>query len=101
MYALLLCLSTNGRALWLRRTMSDGQRLPRSDNHPGAGVTVFAMMSVSADTPQPTLLVCIHHLSPVISARFVGSTKPTWEGTSRHRCPNMRPASRKADNLPP
>jgi len=32
------------------------------------GVTVSAMVSVSADTPQPTLLVCIHHLSPVISA---------------------------------
>src|ERR1700677_5178056 len=32
------------------------------------GVTVSAMVSVSADTPQPTLLVCIHHLSPVASA---------------------------------
>ena len=32
------------------------------------GVTVSAMVSVSADTPQPTLLVCIHHLSPVIEA---------------------------------
>jgi len=32
------------------------------------GVTISAMVSVSADTPQPTLLVCIHHLSPVISA---------------------------------
>src|SRR5260370_34793881 len=32
------------------------------------GVTVSAMGSVSADTPQPTLLVCIHHLSPVVSA---------------------------------
>src|SRR5258707_13577825 len=32
------------------------------------GVTVSAMVSVSADTPQPTLLVCIHHLSPVIAA---------------------------------
>src|ERR1700738_2991156 len=32
------------------------------------GVTVSAMVSVSADTPQPTLLVCIHHLSPVVSA---------------------------------
>jgi len=32
------------------------------------GVTVSAMVSVSADTPQPTLLVCIHHLSPVIDA---------------------------------
>ncbi|MDG1531185.1 MAG: LysR substrate-binding domain-containing protein [Paracoccaceae bacterium] len=29
-----------------------------------AGVTVSAMSSVSADTPQPTLLVCVHHLSP-------------------------------------
>ena len=29
-----------------------------------AGVTVSAMASVSADTPQPTLLVCVHHLSP-------------------------------------
>lgn len=26
-----------------------------------AGVTVSAMASVSADTPQPTLLVCVHH----------------------------------------
>lgn len=32
------------------------------------GVTVSAMVSVSADTPLPTLLVCIHHLSPVIAA---------------------------------
>ncbi|SMY07538.1 LysR substrate-binding domain-containing protein [Flavimaricola marinus] len=29
-----------------------------------AGVTVSAMSSVSADTPKPTLLVCVHHLSP-------------------------------------
>ena len=29
-----------------------------------AGVTVSAMTSVSADTPRPTLLVCVHHLSP-------------------------------------
>ena len=29
-----------------------------------AGVTVSAMSSVSADTPRPTLLVCVHHLSP-------------------------------------
>ena len=29
-----------------------------------AGVTVSAMASVSADTPQPTLLTCVHHLSP-------------------------------------
>jgi flavin reductase (DIM6/NTAB) family NADH-FMN oxidoreductase RutF/DNA-binding transcriptional LysR family regulator len=32
------------------------------------GVTVSAMVSVSADTPNPTLLVCIHHLSPVADA---------------------------------
>jgi flavin reductase (DIM6/NTAB) family NADH-FMN oxidoreductase RutF/DNA-binding transcriptional LysR family regulator len=32
------------------------------------GVTVSAMVSVSADTPQPTLLVCIHHLSPLAEA---------------------------------
>src|SRR5277367_5810258 len=32
------------------------------------GVTVSAMVSVSADTPQPTLLVCIHHLSPAVAA---------------------------------
>jgi flavin reductase (DIM6/NTAB) family NADH-FMN oxidoreductase RutF len=32
------------------------------------GVTVSAMVSVSADTPQPTLLVCVHHLSPVADA---------------------------------
>ncbi|MEM1048405.1 MAG: LysR substrate-binding domain-containing protein [Pseudomonadota bacterium] len=28
------------------------------------GVTVSAMSSVSADTPQPTLLVCVHEMSP-------------------------------------
>ena len=33
------------------------------------GVTVSAMVSVSADTPQPTLLVCIHQLSPLAAAR--------------------------------
>ena len=32
------------------------------------GVTVSAMVSVSADGPQPTLLVCIHNLSPVAAA---------------------------------
>ncbi|MGE4250390.1 MAG: LysR substrate-binding domain-containing protein [Parvibaculaceae bacterium] len=32
------------------------------------GVTVSAMSSVSADTSQPTLLVCIHHLSPAVQA---------------------------------
>jgi flavin reductase (DIM6/NTAB) family NADH-FMN oxidoreductase RutF/DNA-binding transcriptional LysR family regulator len=32
------------------------------------GVTVSAMVSVSADTAQPTLLVCIHHKSPVAEA---------------------------------
>ncbi len=32
------------------------------------GVTVSAMVSVSADTPQPTLLVCVHHLSPAAAA---------------------------------
>ena len=32
------------------------------------GVTVSAMVSVSADTPQPTLLVCIHHKSAVTDA---------------------------------
>lgn len=30
-----------------------------------AGITVSAMASVSADTPRPTLLVCVHHESPV------------------------------------
>lgn len=33
-----------------------------------AGVTVSAMSSVSADTPQPTLLVCVHEASPASSA---------------------------------
>jgi flavin reductase (DIM6/NTAB) family NADH-FMN oxidoreductase RutF len=33
-----------------------------------AGVTVSAMASVSADTPQPTLLVCVHHLSLAAAA---------------------------------
>ncbi|MGE3876517.1 MAG: LysR substrate-binding domain-containing protein [Parvibaculaceae bacterium] len=32
------------------------------------GVTVSAMSSVSADTTLPTLLVCIHHLSPAVQA---------------------------------
>jgi flavin reductase (DIM6/NTAB) family NADH-FMN oxidoreductase RutF/DNA-binding transcriptional LysR family regulator len=32
------------------------------------GVTVSAMVSVSADTPQPTLLVCIHNKSAVADA---------------------------------
>jgi flavin reductase (DIM6/NTAB) family NADH-FMN oxidoreductase RutF len=32
------------------------------------GVTVSAMVSVSADTPQPTLLVCINQASPVADA---------------------------------
>jgi flavin reductase (DIM6/NTAB) family NADH-FMN oxidoreductase RutF len=32
------------------------------------GITVSAMVSVSADTPQPTLLVCIHHKSAVAAA---------------------------------
>jgi flavin reductase (DIM6/NTAB) family NADH-FMN oxidoreductase RutF len=32
------------------------------------GVTVSAMVSVSADTPRPTLLICIHHLSAVADA---------------------------------
>src|SRR5271155_3362232 len=32
------------------------------------GVTISAMVSVSADTPQPTLLVCIHHKSAVAAA---------------------------------
>src|SRR5258707_10372436 len=32
------------------------------------GMTVSAMVSVSADTPQPTLLVCIHHRSAVAAA---------------------------------
>jgi flavin reductase (DIM6/NTAB) family NADH-FMN oxidoreductase RutF/DNA-binding transcriptional LysR family regulator len=32
------------------------------------GVTVSAMVSVSADTPQPTLLVCIHERSAVAAA---------------------------------
>ena len=33
-----------------------------------AGVTVSAMASVSADTPSPSLLVCIHHQSPAARA---------------------------------
>ena len=32
------------------------------------GVTVSAMSSVSADTAYPTLLVCVHHLSPAAQA---------------------------------
>ena len=37
-----------------------------------AGITVSAMSSVSADTPSPLLLVCIHHASPV-SAAIIGN----------------------------
>lgn len=33
-----------------------------------AGVTVSAMTSVSVDTPLPSLLVCIHQLSPACEA---------------------------------
>ena len=33
-----------------------------------AGVTVSAMTSVSVDTPNPSLLVCIHSLSPACEA---------------------------------
>jgi flavin reductase (DIM6/NTAB) family NADH-FMN oxidoreductase RutF len=33
-----------------------------------AGVTVSAMVSVSADGPNPVLLVCVHHLSPAAKA---------------------------------
>lgn len=33
-----------------------------------AGVTVSAMSSVSADTPAPSLLVCVHHLASACSA---------------------------------
>jgi flavin reductase (DIM6/NTAB) family NADH-FMN oxidoreductase RutF/DNA-binding transcriptional LysR family regulator len=33
-----------------------------------AGVTVSAMTSVSADTPEPTLLVCVHHQSAAAQA---------------------------------
>ncbi len=33
-----------------------------------AGVTVSAMSSVSADSERPTLLVCVHHLSPACAA---------------------------------
>lgn len=32
------------------------------------GVTISAMTSVSVDTPRPTLLICVHHLSPAASA---------------------------------
>jgi flavin reductase len=32
------------------------------------GVTVSSMVSVSADADRPTLLVCIHHLSPAATA---------------------------------
>jgi flavin reductase len=38
------------------------------------GITVSAMVSVSADTPQPTLLVCIHHSSPVARALLANGT---------------------------
>ncbi len=37
-----------------------------------AGVTVSAMASVSADTPAPTLLVCVHHLSQA-STRIIAN----------------------------
>lgn len=37
-----------------------------------AGVTVSAMASVSADGESPTLLVCVHHLSPA-AATIIGN----------------------------
>ena len=37
-----------------------------------AGVTVSAMVSVSADTPKPTLLVCVHHLASAAD-RIIGN----------------------------
>lgn len=33
-----------------------------------AGVTVSAMCSVSVEDPSPTILVCVHHLSPACEA---------------------------------
>ena len=36
--------------------------------HGRAGVTVSAMSSVSADTPRPSLLVCVHHMSAAATA---------------------------------
>ena len=40
-----------------------------TDGHGGrAGVTVSAMSSVSADTPKPTLLICVHNMSPAASS---------------------------------
>lgn len=60
----------------LRRRFLDGMGLAactvnvvttegRAGRH---GVTVSAMASVSADTSRPTLLVCVHHLSPAAQA---------------------------------
>lgn len=39
-----------------------------------AGVTVSSLTSVSADGDQPSLLVCIHHLSPAASAILANRT---------------------------
>ena len=37
---------------------------------------------------------------PANNMTYDDTTHPTWEGRERHRCPDMRPATRKADNLP-
>ena len=60
----------------LRRAFLEGMSLAASqvsvvttDGPAGrAGVTVSAMSPVSADTQRPTLLVCVHHLSPAARA---------------------------------
>ncbi len=62
----------NGPSPTLRQSFLDGMsraaatvNVVATDGPAGrAGVTVSAMSSVSADGEAPTLLVCVHHLSP-------------------------------------
>ena len=55
----LSAMSAAGTTVYVVTTDGDGGR---------NGVTVSAMSSVSADMDDPTLLVCIHHLSPAAEA---------------------------------
>jgi len=67
--------------------------------HDGAagrhGVTVSAMVSVSADTPQPTLLVCIHHRSAVAPrCSRTASSASMCCATTKRISPIILPAER-------
>ena len=67
---------TDSKTDALRRTFLEGMshaactvNVVTTDGPEGrAGVTVSAMASVSADTPAPSLLICIHHLGSACGA---------------------------------